>query len=246
MAKLIVSTTMDNLSLNVIGEVQSPYKEKFAIPRQPGLVNSAKGKILLTGEANNSELVRDLAQYSHIWVIFVFHQTQEQGWKSLVKAPRLGGNKKMGVLATRSTFRPNPIGMSVVKLDNVDTTSEQVAINISALDLLDGTPVLDIKPYIPYADAINDAHAGIAQEKPNTCNVVFSNKAQSMLQQYKNQYQSLSDFIEEVLAQDPRPAYKKNKPDAKTYGVHLEEFNVVWRMNGLNDIEVIDIVQAKI
>ena len=106
----------NSIALNYIGKVSSPYKEKFAIPRQPGLVSAAKGSITLLGDANTPELVRGLEAFSHIWVIFIFHGTQEQGWKPLVRPPRLGGNTKIGALATRSTFRPNPVGMSVVKL----------------------------------------------------------------------------------------------------------------------------------
>ena len=118
--------------------MQSPYKEKFAIPRQPGIVNCAKGKVLLCNEYNNSELVKNLSQFSHIWLIFVFHETQQQGWKPLVRPPRLGGNKKTGVLATRSNFRPNPIGMSVVKLDAVQIEKNgDVILDISGLDILD-------------------------------------------------------------------------------------------------------------
>ena len=113
------STRSDNISFDIIGTIKSPYKEKFAIPRQPGLVTAAKGQLCLTGTANNIELVRGLEQFSHIWLLFVFHGTQDQGWKPLVRPPRLGGNKKLGVLATRSTFRPNPIGMSAVKLDDI-------------------------------------------------------------------------------------------------------------------------------
>ena len=142
----------NSIALNYIGKVSSPYKEKFAIPRQPGLVSAAKGSITLLGDANTPELVRGLEAFSHIWVIFIFHGTQEQGWKPLVRPPRLGGNAKLGALATRSTFRPNPLGMSVVKLDSIDVItnkdcpkkSKNVVLNISGLDLLDGTPVIDI------------------------------------------------------------------------------------------------------
>ena len=108
-----MSDSTKHIVLSPIGIVNSPYKEKFAIPRQPGLVNAAKGTVRLLGEVNSSDSVRELKQFSHIWLIFICHGTQNQGWKPLVRPPRLGGNKKIGVLATRSTFRPNPIGMSV-------------------------------------------------------------------------------------------------------------------------------------
>lgn len=232
----------NKVEFNVIGQVNSPYKEKFAIPRQPGLVSSANGSITLTGDANNPELVRELAQFSHIWVLFVFHGTQEQGWKPLVRPPRLGGNKKIGVLATRSTFRPNPIGMSVVKLDGIDIENQQVILHISAIDLLDKTPIVDIKPYVPYSDSIPHANAGFAQTQPSSdLQVTFNEHAKRALVKHSNNYPDLALFIEQVLAQDPRPAYKKGKEDDKIYGMNLYDLNIQWQVQGLTCIEVIDI-----
>ena len=230
------------IEFNIIGHVTSTYKEKFAIPRQPGLVTSAKGTISLTGEANNTDLVRELAQFSHIWVLFVFHETQEQGWKPLVRPPRLGGNKKIGVLATRSTFRPNPIGMSVVKLEQITVKDKQVILDISAIDLLDKTPIVDIKPYVPYSDSVPQACAGFAQTQPsNSLQVTFNEQAQKALSLYSNSFPELTLFIEQVLAQDPRPAYKQGKEDGKVYGMALYHFNIKWKMAGLAVIEVINI-----
>ena len=242
--------TNSNFNFNAIGRVSSPYKEKFAIPRQPGLVSAAKGTITLINDANNVDLIKGIEQFSHLWLIFVFHATHEQGWKPLVRPPRLGGNKKMGVLATRSTFRPNPIGMSVVKLDGIHQVKEggkltKTIIDISALDLLDGTPILDIKPYIPYCDAVNHAEAGFAQTAPNNHYIVdFTKRAQQALLKYKNQYSNLTLLIEQVLAQDPRPAYKQNKPDDKIYGMKLYQFDIQWKMTSLIEITVIDIREA--
>lgn len=231
---------MTALTIEPIGYIESPYKEKFAIPRQPGLVAAAKGKILLTGDANQKDMVQGIEQFSHLWVVFNFHATQDQGWKPLVRPPRLGGNEKLGVLATRSTFRPNPIGLSVVKLDSVDTSKNQVTLNISALDLLDGTPVFDIKPYIPYADAIGTANAGYAQHEPeNLCNVIFNPTATSQLANINDT--ELAQLIEQVLVQDPRPTYKRGKTDEKQYGMALKNYNITWQMNGLASIEVLSI-----
>lgn len=225
-------------TLSPIGKVNSPYKEKFAIPRQPNLVSSAKGSIELIGEYANTNLVKDLEQFSHIWVIFIFHETMASGWKPLVRPPRLGGNEKVGVLATRSTFRPNPIGMSVVKLDHVVVESKKVSIEISGLDLLDQTPVLDIKPYIPYADAITQAHAGFASTKPDALkSVSFSGQANEVCENARNTPE-LKLLIEQVLSQDPRPAYKQSKADDKTYGVRLYDFNILWCMDSNNQIFV--------
>lgn len=234
-------------SFEQIGTVESPYKEKFAIPRQPNLVTAAKGKIRLKGQANNHELVRDIEQFSHIWVLFVFHGTQEQGWKPLVRPPRLGGNIKTGVLATRSTFRPNPIGMSVVQLDKVTCDNKQVILHISGLDLLHNTPVLDIKPYVPYSDSISQADGGFAQEQPcSELSVIFSHAAQACLSHYKQQKTEYSDLvllIEQVLKQDPRPAYKQGKEDNKVYGMCLYNLNIQWKFINLTAIEVVDIIK---
>ena len=239
-------TSSEHFEFTAIATIVSPYKEKFAIPRQPNLVSAAKGSLLLTGAANNPDLVRDIEQFSHLWLLFVFNATQEQGWKALVRPPRLGGNKKTGVLATRSTFRPNPIGMSVVKLESVEQVQvkgkRQCILHISGLDLLHGTPIIDIKPYLPYSDVITQANAGFAQEKPEpTLTVNFSNQAKTDLQQYQKEYDELALFIEQVLAQDPRPAYKHPNADKKIYGMSLYDLNIQWQLTSLTHIEVLKI-----
>ncbi|MBL4940602.1 MAG: tRNA (N6-threonylcarbamoyladenosine(37)-N6)-methyltransferase TrmO [Colwellia sp.] len=237
-----MTEVISELTLSPIGVVNSPYKEKFAIPRQPGLVNSAKGTIKLLGDVNNIESVRGLTQFSHIWLLFVFHGSQEHGWKPLVKPPRLGGNKKIGVLATRSTFRPNPIGMSVVKLDKVQVIKQEVILHISGLDLLDKTPIIDIKPYVPYSDSVPNANAGFAQTEPQlNLTVEFSKQAQSTLLTLKQELPELALFIKQVLSQDPRPAYKQNKTDKKIYGMILYNLNIQWQMLAATNIEVIQI-----
>jgi tRNA-Thr(GGU) m(6)t(6)A37 methyltransferase TsaA len=239
-------TTNERFEFTAIATVESPYKEKFAIPRQPNLVNAAKGKIVLLGDANNHDLVRDIEQFSHLWLLFIFNATQAQGWKPLVRPPRLGGNKKTGVLATRSTFRPNPIGMSVVKLDSVEQTQikgkQQCILHISGLDLLQDTPIIDIKPYLPYSDAISHANGGFAQTKPEVqLTVSFSEQAQVDLTQYQQKHSELALLIKQVLAQDPRPAYKKNKNDDKIYGMRLHDLNITWQVSSLTEITVINI-----
>ena len=240
---------VQSFKFDTIALIESPYQEKFAIPRQPNLVSAAKGKVVLIGTANNSDLVRDIEQFSHIWLLFVFHGTQAQGWKPLVRPPRLGGNKKTGVLATRSTFRPNPIGMSVVKLDKVTVENKQTILHISGLDLLHGTPIIDIKPYVPYSDAIIDANAGFAQNQPEAgLSVVFSEQARADLAQYQaraeEKYSELALLIEQVLAQDPRPAYKQSKADDKVYGMSLYDLNIQWQLTALHTVVVLNISQV--
>lgn len=237
------SNSLANITLTPIATIKSPYKEKFAIPRQPNLVNAACGKVIFSGDANNEELVRGIEQFSHLWLLFIFHGTQDQGWKPLVRPPRLGGNKKLGVLATRSTFRPNPIGMSVVKLEQVERRSGgQLELHISGLDLLNGTPIVDIKPYVPYSDSLPDACAGFAQNEPvASLKVTFTEQALLDLAKLNQKHPQLGLLIEQVLAQDPRPAYKQYKVDDKLYGMNLYDLNIQWRMISLKAVEVLTI-----
>ena len=234
------------ITFNYIGYVESPYKEKFAIPRQPGLVNTARGKVILMGDANNADLVKELSQFSHIWLLFVFHGTQTQGWKPLVRPPRLGGNKKIGVLATRSTFRPNPIGMSVVKLNSVEIKNNQVILHVSGIDLLDQTPIVDIKPYVPYADSIITAKGGFAQSTPSIkIDIHYTEQARQQLNNLSSQYHQLELFITQVLEQDPRPAYKQGKTDEKIYGMSLYDLNIEWKMQGLSRLLIKNITKSE-
>ncbi|CCN81907.1 conserved hypothetical protein [Vibrio nigripulchritudo SFn27] len=212
-------------SIVPIGFIESPYKEKFAVPRQPRLAPSSTARIKLTGEANSPEAVRDIEQFSHIWLLFLFDQNLTAGWKPTVRPPRLGGNERIGVFASRATFRPNGIGMSAVELKGVVKEGEQVYLELGSVDLVDGTPVIDIKPYIPYSDSIPDATGGYAEQAPSKLEVSFFPAAYETLDEHPNRSQ-IVNVISEVLAQDPRPAYKKNKPDSKEYAVNLFDLNV--------------------
>ncbi len=217
--------------IQAVAICHSPYKQKFGIPRQPGLVTSARGFVELQAPFNHIDTVRGLEQYSHIWLLFCFHENLAQGWKTTVRPPRLGGNEKLGVFATRSTFRPNGIGQSVVKLHGIHQQKGKVLLEISAMDLLDGTPIIDIKPYIPFSDAIIDAKGGIAQEAPKLIKVSFTADVQAQLERYDvERYPNLPQIIQEVLAQDPRPAYKKAKLDPKQYQVALYDLDILWRV----------------
>lgn len=220
------------MQLSPIAIAHTPYKEKFAIPRQPGLVHAARGSIEFLEGYQSPDMLQGIEQFSHLWLVFVFHQTQEQGWKASVRPPRLGGNAKMGVLATRSTFRPNPIGLSVVKLEAVTRHQQGIRLEISGMDLVDGTPLLDIKPYLPYADALPDAQAGFAQTEPEAeLQVVFLADVENQLNALSRSHPELKALISQVLAQDPRPAYRKGKPDTKQYGVKLAGFNVCFQVS---------------
>lgn len=222
---------MSQFCLEQIGVIRSPYKEKFAVPRQPGLVTSGGGELHLIPPYNNPDAVRGLEAFSHIWVIFIFHQTMEGGWHPTVRPPRLGGNARMGVFATRSTFRPNPVGMSLVSLEGIRCHKDEVVLKLGGLDLVDGTPVIDIKPYLPFAEALPDARAGYAQQAPEAeMPVFFTDEVHTQLCQLESRYPLIQRFIREVLAQDPRPAYRKTEDPGKSYAVWLLDFNVRWRV----------------
>ncbi|KKO44011.1 tRNA (adenine(37)-N6)-methyltransferase [Arsukibacterium ikkense] len=223
---------MSVYQFDVIGTIESPYKQKFAIPRQPGLIPEARGKLVLTPPYANDEIVRGITSFSHLWLVFVFHETADKGWSSLVRPPRLGGNTRKGVFATRATFRPNPIGLSVVKLERVYRQNDTLILELSGIDLLDGTPILDIKPYLPYADALPDAVGGFADSAPETqMTVSFSEQAITFCNTQLN-YPELTGLITKVLKQDPRPSYKKQRHTEQRYGMTLYHFNIKWTVNG--------------
>ncbi|HKS32304.1 MAG TPA: tRNA (N6-threonylcarbamoyladenosine(37)-N6)-methyltransferase TrmO [Enterobacteriaceae bacterium] len=222
---------MSAFQFEQIGVIRSPYKEKFAVPRQPGLVKSCSGELHLLPPYNQADAVRGLEGFSHIWVLFVFHQTMEGGWRPTVRPPRLGGNARMGVFATRSTFRPNPVGMSLVELKGIRTQKDQVILELGSLDLVEGTPVVDIKPYLPFAESLPDARASYAQQAPEAdIPVYFTEDIAQQLPSLEQRYPHLGTFIRDVLAQDPRPAYRKEEESGKTYAVWLLDFNVRWRV----------------
>lgn len=208
--------------------VESCYKEKFATPRQSGLVKSGSGKIRFVEPFNHPDGFIGLENCSHIWLEFIFHQNLKQGWKPKVRPPRLGGNEKMGVFATRATHRPNALGLSAVTLESIEiemqNNQKSVVLNVSGLDLIDGTPIIDVKPYIPYSDNLPLAHYPFAQNAPETLKVEFTELA---LQQIKERNEDIT-FIEQVLEQDPKPAFHEVDSE-RIYGAKLNNSNVTWR-----------------
>lgn len=224
-----------------IGIVHSPFKEKFGIPRQTGLIKSCSAEIELYKPYNNPDSFKGLDQFSDIWLIFGFHQNNND-WKPMVRPPRLGGNKKVGVFASRSPFRPNGLGMSRVKLKEVNISNNQARLKIACPDLVDGTPIYDIKPYIHYADSNEDAVCGFAEVAPiEQLTVEFTLQAKEDLKTHNAKvYGNLELLITEVLAQDPRPAYKDNN-ESKRYGFKIYDLNIVWtQKNGSAFVEQID------
>jgi tRNA-Thr(GGU) m(6)t(6)A37 methyltransferase TsaA len=224
-----------------IGTLHSCFREKFGIPRQPGLVTGALGYIKLDPDFRFKNAIRKLDTFSHLWVIFVFHQQDAKHWKPSIRPPRLGGVEKVGVLASRSPHRPNPIGLSAVKLERIDWDAKGgIEIHVSGVDVLDGTPVLDIKPYIPYADSIPDASAGWADQPILRNTVVVTEQAELAIaaRSSPEHYPNLRQLIIEMLEIDPRPAFQQRRlpaslPEAqgKIFGFRLFEYNVKWEIN---------------
>lgn len=219
------------LTLHPIAVIHTPYKEKFSVPRQPDLVQDGIGIVELLPPYNSPEAVRGLEQFSHLWLIFQFDKIPHEKWQSTVRPPRLGGNQRVGVFASRATHRPNPLGLSKVELRQVECIHGRVFLHLGSVDLVDGTPIFDIKPYIAYADSEPEAKSSFAQEKPPAkLNVEFTEMAQSAVEKYHKNRPHLARFITEVIAQDPRPAYQQGKETDRIYGISLYEFNIKWRI----------------
>jgi len=217
----------NSYTLKPIGFIRSCFPEKFGIPRQPLLAPSAKASLFLEPPFNHPDAVAGLEGVSHVWLSFIFHEHVDKPCKLKVRPPRLGGNEKMGVFATRSSFRPNHLGLSVVKLDNIVIEKQQVCLYFSGVDLLDGTPVVDIKPYVPYVDSVADACNQFASLAPDFLAVKFSSQAISFCDRY-SENNDLYQLIVEVLRQDPRPAYHAENNIDRVYGITLAGCNIQW------------------
>ena len=210
------------MNIEPIGIIHSCFKEKFGIPRQSGLVKSATATLELFPPHNVEDALRGIEEFSHLWIVFAFHESVCNKFQPTVRPPRLGGNVRVGVFATRSPFRPNPIGLSVVELRNVTGTTLELA----GGDFLDGTPVLDIKPYIPYADSIPEATGGFAPDAPDALNSVsLSDDAKKVFQGLEKHQQQL---ITDMLSYNPRPAYQVDDPD-RIFGTRVFNLDVKWK-----------------
>jgi tRNA-Thr(GGU) m(6)t(6)A37 methyltransferase TsaA len=245
-------TSQLRVELKPIGVARSPFKEKFGIPRQPGLVPSALGCIELNPDPDLTTAVRTLEQFSHLWLVFLFHKHDSRNWKPSIRPPRLGGAKKVGSLASRSPHRPNPIGLSAVRMESIELpprrssstkgAGEGPKIWVSGLDLLDGTPILDLKPYIKYTDSIESSVSGWAEEKIERHPVDFSKESLEQIIQFESSgYPNLKSLIEELLALDPRPAALARKDQAAgeeqqrrtlEFGFNVLNWDVQWRVIG--------------
>jgi len=217
------------VELEPVAIVRSPFEEKFGIPRQPGLAPSAIGEVHLLAPYDRPGMLQGLAGFSHLWLTFLFDRCVGQGWKPRVRPPRLGGNQEVGVWASRSPFRPNFLGLSAVRLIEVVEQPAPI-LRVAGIDLLDQTPVLDIKPYLPYSDAIQDATGGFAPAAPKTrLPVAFCRRAESSLAGMPDAV-AFRALVCEVLTLDPRPGYRQVAEPGRTYGMHLSGCNVRWRV----------------
>ncbi|GHC23021.1 tRNA (N6-threonylcarbamoyladenosine(37)-N6)-methyltransferase TrmO [Aidingimonas halophila] len=209
-------------AVDPIGRIESDYPDKFGIPRQPGLAKAARATLVMLPPYDDPLTIRGLDAFSHLWVTFIFHRSPSR-WTPLIRPPRLGGNTRVGVFASRSTHRPNRLGLSLVELVAVDT-SQGVRLQIQGHDLVNGTPVVDIKPHLPWADTPDSNQAGYAEEPPDTYPVRFAPQAERFLDSRRDG-NSLRELVVQVLAQDPRPAYRKGA-EQRTYGVRLRDVDV--------------------
>ncbi len=240
MAAPVTACAAMSHTLSPIGHVRSCFKEKFAIPRQPQLAPAATGVLELLPPFDTGDAVAGLEQVSHVWLIFLFHQALEDKPRLKVRPPRLGGNQSMGVFATRATHRPNGLGQSVVKLEKV----EPGRLWLSGIDLLDGTPVIDIKPYVPYADIVVEARNAIADAPPAPIAVHWDDEALRQAREHGQRLgQPVRELIEQCLAQDPRPAYQKPPPERR-YGARLWDLDVHWHYPADGEICVLDVQRA--
>ena len=219
-AQPIEDLPADSVAMRIIARIHSDFPTKFGIPRQSGLVESLQATIVFEPQYRNPDALRGLADYSHLWLIWHFSESMRRGWSPTVRPPRLGGNRRMGVFATRSPFRPNAIGLSCVKIAGIELDSPVgPVIHVLGADLMDGTPIFDLKPYLPHADCKPEASGGFAA--PLAAYSLKVECPQKLLLKFPEQHRQA---LLELLAQDPRPSYQHD-PD-RVYGFPFAGFEV--------------------
>ena len=225
---------MDTISMDVIARMRSDFPTKFGIPRQSGLVSELRSTIVFEPEYRNADALRGLEDFSHLWIIWQFSEAVRAGWSPTVRPPRLGGNTRMGVFATRSPFRPNNLGLSSVKILGLEQTPDLgTVIHVAGADLMDGTPIFDIKPYIPYSDCHTDATGGFTDTAGEfLLNVNFPENLLAILPEDKRQ------SAVGVLSHDPRPSYQR-KPD-RIYGLSFAGHDIRFKVIG-DDLTVLEV-----
>lgn len=224
------------MELKTVATIRSEFPEKFGIPRQAGLVEGLRATVVFEPEYRDPEALRGIEGFSHLWLIWGFHKAARDTWSPTVRPPRLGGNERMGVFATRSPFRPNPLGLSCVKLEKVEPTGpDGPTLLVSGADLMDGTPIYDIKPYVPYADAYPEAAEGFAVTPEPTLRVEFPGELAAHMAPDR------AEALAEVLSWDPRPHYQAD-PE-RVYGMAFAGTEVKFKVDG-EVLTVLDIQEG--
>lgn len=224
---------MQELTFKIIARIKSDFREKFGIPRQSGIVQNLRSTIRFEPEFRNADALRGLEGFSHLWIMWIFSENIRSTWSPTVRPPRLGGNKRLGVFATRSSFRPNPIALSCVKIEQINLNgAEGPEIIVSGADLMDGTPIVDIKPYLPYTDAHPEAMGGFADAVRQ---IKLHVKETDVLRKVSKDKRSA---LIEVLEQDPRPAYQ-NDPE-RTYGFTFANYEIKFKVHD-DELEVVSV-----
>lgn len=218
-----------------IATIHTGFASKFGVPRQSGLVPELKGTVVFEPQFRNADALRGLEGFSHIWLIWEFSEAVREEWSPTVRPPRLGGNTRLGVFATRSPFRPNPIGLSCVKLDSIELSTPQgPVLHVSGADLMDGTPIYDIKPYIPYTDCVTDATSGFTESvSMHRLNVIIPKHLESKIRP------GTLEALRGILAQDPRPRYQDD-PD-REYGFDFDGYSVKFKVPDPDTLTVTDL-----
>lgn len=233
-----------------IGILRSPFTDRFGVPRQPGLVAAAESRLVMLPPYDREEAFKGIEGFSHVWLLFIFHDDcLEAGWRPTVRPPRLGGRERVGVFASRAPYRPNCIGLSAVEHLGIERGAEGLVLHLRGADLLDGTPVLDVKPYVPYADAITEARCGFAQEAPNAdWEVAFSAVAEQAIADADPEGKlRLRELIAQILAQDPRPGYMDRYPERDQFALRVYDLEIRWRVQGRKAlVEAVALVEPSI
>lgn len=223
----------ETFTFRTIAHIRSDFPEKFGVPRQSGILKSLKSTIVFEPEFRNADALRGLEDFSHLWLLWIFSENIRNGFSPTVRPPRLGGNRRMGVFATRSSFRPNPLALSAVKIEKIVPSPDGPIIVVSGADLMDGTPIVDIKPYLPSADAISDTRGGFTDKLNFTpLTVRFPQNEQEKIPKEKQ------ESLIKVLSEDPRPAYQKDS--RRIYGFRFADWNVRFTVTE-NVLEVVGI-----
>ncbi len=221
------------MKLKTIGIIHTCFKEKFGVPRQSGLISELKGTIKLIAPFNVPEIVKGLDGFSHIWILFLFHKNLDKDWSVTVRPPRLGGNRRVGVFSSRSPVRPNNIGMSAVRLDSIEFTNGQVSLHISGIDVIDQTPLIDIKPYLKDGDSIPDSTHGWSEmlKHKELFEIEFSSASDLFLKSYENGI-NLRELIVKSLKLDPRPVYIRQTNSKRDFAMKIFDCDIFWEVRG--------------